>query len=133
VRAVDHQVCGLSDGRRLSALARDGAPGYALGAQLADGGEGRQITEVVTAEQHRLGRALGGERPQCGALVHAGRPELEHHPARFDGQPRPLSEAAEWLAQQRECRRRVRRPPGVHRERGALVLDGGSLGRGRLG
>ena len=133
MRAVDHQVGGLSDGRRLRALARDGTPGYALGAQFADGGEGREITEVVTAEQHRLCRALGGERTQCGALVHTGRPELKHHPARFDGQPCPHSEAAEWLTQQRECRRRVCRAPGVHGKRGALVLDCGSLRRGRLG
>jgi hypothetical protein len=64
--------------RRLGALARDRAAGDAVGAQAADRGEGREVPEVIAAEQHRARRALRGERAQGGAFVHAGRPKLEH-------------------------------------------------------
>ena len=117
----------------LRALAGDGAAGDALGAQLADRGEGREVPEVITAEQHGAGRALRGKPPQGGSLVHARRPELKHQPAGFEGERGAVGEPAERLAQQRERRRRVRRPPGVDGERRALVLHGGSLGRARLG
>jgi hypothetical protein len=64
--------------RRLRARARDRATGDAIRAQAADRGEGREVPEVIAAEQHRARRAFRGERLQRGALVHAGRPELEH-------------------------------------------------------
>jgi hypothetical protein len=76
--AVDHEVGGLRYLRRLRALAGNRAAWDAVAAKAADRGEGRQVPKVVAAEQHRGRRALPGERPQGGALVHAGRPELEH-------------------------------------------------------
>ena len=76
--AVDHEVGGFCYLWRFGALARDRAAGDAVAAKAADRGESRQIPKVIAAEQHRGRRALPGERPQGGALVHAGRPELEH-------------------------------------------------------
>jgi hypothetical protein len=76
--AVDHEVGGLRYLRRFRALAGDRAAGNAIAAKAADRGEGRQVPKVIAAEQHRGRRPLPGERPQGSALVHAGRPELEH-------------------------------------------------------
>ncbi len=131
--AVDDEVGGLSHLRCLRAPAGDGAAGHALGAQLTDRGEGREVSEVIAAERRRAGAALPGEPSQGGALVHPRRTELKHQAAGFERERDAVGELAERPAQERERRRGVRRPPGVDGERGSLVLHGGSGGRAHLG
>jgi hypothetical protein len=116
--------------RRLCALARDRAAWDTVGAQAADRGEGREVPEVIAAEQHGARRALRRERPQGGALVHAGGPELEHEPAWFDRECGALGEPLKRFPQQVKRRRRIRGTPRVDGNRGALILHCGSLGCG---
>jgi hypothetical protein len=131
--AVDDKVRGLRHLRRFRALAGDGTAGDAVGAQVAERGEGREVPQVIAAEQHGAGRAFGGKVPQGGSLVHAGRPQLEYQPAGFERERGAVSEPLEWLSQERQCRRRVRGPSRVDGERRPLVFHGGSLGRGHRG
>jgi len=119
--------------RGFRAFAGHGAAGNAVGAQLADRGEGREVAEVVAAERRRAGATFRGEPAQRGPLVHAGRPEFEHQAAGFQRERGAVGEPAERLAQQGKRRRGVGCPPRVHGERGALVLHGGSRRRGHLG
>jgi hypothetical protein len=126
--AVDREVGGRCHFRHLRARAGDDAAGDAFGAELAERGEGPQVPEVVAGEQHRARRPFRGQGPQRGPLVHTGRAQLKHEPAGLDGQRRVGGQPLKRVPQQLERRRRVRRPPGVHGERRALVLHRRTLG-----
>src|SRR6266702_77739 len=111
MRAVDDEVGSLGHLWYFRARAGDGAAGDALGAQLPDRGEGREVSEVIAAERRGTSAAFRGKPPQGGSLVHARRPELEHQPAGFERERGTGGEPAEWLAQERDRRRGIRRPP----------------------
>ena len=81
-RAVDDEVSGRGHLRRFRTRAGDGAAGHPVGAQAADGGEGRQVPEVIAAVEHRARprarRQAAAARLPCpyraaGARAPAGR------------------------------------------------------------
>jgi hypothetical protein len=99
---------------------------------VADRGEGREVSEVIAAEHGGAGGTFPDEFPQGGSLVRARWPELEHQSAGFERERGAVGEPAEWLAQQRERRGRIGRPPRMHGQRRALVLHRRARRRGQL-
>ena len=95
--SVHHQVGRVGDLRRLGTGAGHGAAGDAVGPQRAHRGEGRQVPEVIPAEQDRTGGPLAGQPGQRGTFVHAWRPQLDHQAAGLRGQAEPLGQLAERL------------------------------------
>ena len=126
LRAIHHQVGCLGERRYLRRPAAHRHAGDAGRAKLAHSRERRQVTEIVSAEHDRPRKPFSDKAGKRRALVHARRPEFDHHPAGFLHQPRALGQRGQRGADQREGAVRVVGATRVHGEGTPFVLDPGA-------
>src|SRR5690606_20735420 len=124
--AVDDDVRAVAELGDLVAAAAHQQAGDTVGAELLHGREGREVAEVVARVEDRPGADLARVLLQGDALVHAGRAQLQHHPARLHDQAVPGGQAGQRLPQGLEGGLRLGGPAGVHGHRAALLLDPGA-------
>ena len=126
-RAVDHDIRRLGYLGRLRRSAAHLDSRDAVFPELIDGGEGAQISEVVAGVQDSLGVPVTHDGLEHVTLLHAVRPDLQHHLARLDPQVMPFRQLIDRSAERGQGQGRIGRAPGVDGHCAALVLEPGSL------